>query len=211
MALLQVGTQLFKVPRRKFEDGSEIFRDMFAVPQLGSDVAAEGSSDDRPLVLEGIREEDFCAFLRALFAPRYGCKTSALPSYRAPEAWIAVLKLSTLWHFDLLRTDAIEALNSQRLTDEQPVGALIVARLYDVPGLLLPAIHALARRTESIRIEEAELLGLSTTVKLAAVRESFLRFNRGSSTMPVSLQQQDRLDKHIREVFKDELPEAAKS
>ena len=59
--------RLFKVPRRKFEEGSEVFRNMFAMP-LGDGVV-EGQTDEHPLVLESISMEEFRSLLRAMFSP----------------------------------------------------------------------------------------------------------------------------------------------
>ena len=59
--------RLFKVPRRKFEDGSEVFRDMFAMPP-GNGVA-EGQTDEHPLLLESISTDEFRSLLRAMFRP----------------------------------------------------------------------------------------------------------------------------------------------
>ena len=68
--LIQVGNTLFKVPRRKFEDGSETFKDMFALPvKADGDGIAEGTSDEHPLVLEGIETDEFRSLLRAMFRP----------------------------------------------------------------------------------------------------------------------------------------------
>lgn len=59
--------RLFKVPRRKFEDGSEVFRDMFAMPP--GDGVAEGQTDEHPLLLESISTDEFRSLLRAMFRP----------------------------------------------------------------------------------------------------------------------------------------------
>ena len=63
----KVGMRLFKVPRRKFEEGSEVFRNMFAMP-LGDGVV-EGQTDEHPLVLESISMEEFRSLLRVTFNP----------------------------------------------------------------------------------------------------------------------------------------------
>ena len=59
--------QLYKVPRRKFEEGSEVFRNMFTMPP-GND-GADGESDERPLVLESIQTDAFESLLQAMFNP----------------------------------------------------------------------------------------------------------------------------------------------
>ena len=50
---------------------------------------------------------------------------------------------------------------------------LVLARRYDIPDWLEPAYVALTQRAEPIREAEAEMLGLSTFVKIARDREVF--------------------------------------
>jgi hypothetical protein len=64
----QVENELFKVPRRNFAIESEIFSHMFdlPVPTTGG-VSPDGSSEDQPLRLEGIKKSDFLPLLRVMF------------------------------------------------------------------------------------------------------------------------------------------------
>ena len=66
---LQVEDMLFRVPRRYFEQESEIFRTMFQLP-VANDTAPDGSSNEQPLLLEGVNKEDFRQLLRVMF-PEY--------------------------------------------------------------------------------------------------------------------------------------------
>jgi len=51
---------LFKVPRRNFANESEVFSDMFRLPAPTRDKhTLDGSSDEQPLRLEGIKKSDF--------------------------------------------------------------------------------------------------------------------------------------------------------
>ena len=59
---------LFKVNRRDFEEGSELFRSMFTLPSGGK--TQEGCSPETPLVLEGIKAEDMEFFLAVMY-PKY--------------------------------------------------------------------------------------------------------------------------------------------
>ena len=63
---MQVEDTLFKVPRRTFENDSEIFRDMFAMPPAEGRTV-EGACPEKPVYLEGIREEDMMQLMRVLF------------------------------------------------------------------------------------------------------------------------------------------------
>jgi hypothetical protein len=76
--LMQVETVRFKVPRRLFED-SEVFQDMFAIPQATSSARAfDGSCEQQPLILEGILAVDFKHLLRHLF-PRCAYPSNSRP------------------------------------------------------------------------------------------------------------------------------------
>ena len=66
---LQVEDTLFRVPRRYFEQESEIFRTMFQLP-VAEGIAPDGSSNERPLLLEGVNKEDFRQLLKVMF-PEY--------------------------------------------------------------------------------------------------------------------------------------------
>ena len=53
--------------KRDFEEGSEVFKDMFALP--AGEHAADGASADRPLVLEGVKADDMEFFLTLVYPP----------------------------------------------------------------------------------------------------------------------------------------------
>jgi hypothetical protein len=57
---------LFRVPRRYFEQESEVFHDMFRLP-VAEDAIPDGCSDEQPLRLDGILKEDFRQLLRVMF------------------------------------------------------------------------------------------------------------------------------------------------
>ncbi|KAI1788629.1 hypothetical protein LXA43DRAFT_974680 [Ganoderma leucocontextum] len=161
--------RFFKVPRRKFEEGSEVFRDMFAVPP--GDNVVEGQTDEHPLLLESISMDEFRSLLRVMFRPHYGPTAEETMALSLDE-WIHVLKLTTMWSFDSLRRVAIDNLRPL-LEQEDPVQWVTLARKYEVHEWLLPSLHALARRQEALQVDEVEPLGIVTVVKMAEVRERF--------------------------------------
>ena len=64
----QVENELFKVPTRNFAIESEIFSDMFQLPvPTDGGGTPEGSSDERPIRLDGIKKSDFIQLLRVMF------------------------------------------------------------------------------------------------------------------------------------------------
>lgn len=66
--LEQVEDVLFRVSADDFKGHSEVFRDMFSLPHTRKgEVMPEGSSDWNPIVLEGVKADDFRALLRHLY------------------------------------------------------------------------------------------------------------------------------------------------
>ena len=58
---------LFRVPRQPLESQSKIFRDMFSLPVTEiTEFDTEGSSDNNPIRLDGIKKEEFKLFLEVL-------------------------------------------------------------------------------------------------------------------------------------------------
>ncbi|KAI9066996.1 hypothetical protein FKP32DRAFT_1589021 [Trametes sanguinea] len=127
--------------------------------------------------------DEFRTILRALFEPHYlpwrvdNASYPAYPNLRKPELtkdeWIHTLKLTTMWGYVALRKAAIYKLRPL-LEDSDPVGWLCLARQYEVREWLLPALQALARRPQAIQLEEVELLGIATAIRLAEIRESYV-------------------------------------
>jgi len=58
---------LFKVPREPLEAESIVFRDMFLLPQ-GDMTEIEGLSDENPVVLKGIQQDEFEQLLTVLLS-----------------------------------------------------------------------------------------------------------------------------------------------
>ncbi|EGN92771.1 hypothetical protein SERLA73DRAFT_190626 [Serpula lacrymans var. lacrymans S7.3] len=156
-----VGGSLFKIPRKPFEEGSEVFRDMFQLP-VSAGCAAEGHDDSNPIRLEGIEKEEFKYFLKVMFpAPEF--------SEVSLTEWTSVLKLSKLWAFDAMRERAINVMSTIAIPCAMKASLAIN---YNVDKWLLPALNDLAKRKEPISIEDVELLGVQVALKMAAVRES---------------------------------------
>ena len=92
IAIAQVEDTLFRVHRRYFEQESEVFRAMFQLP-VGNGVVADGSSDEQPLRLEGVKKEDFRQLLRIMFPEcvnSHRCVISSVVQ-SSSHFWTAVL------------------------------------------------------------------------------------------------------------------------
>jgi len=153
-----VDGMLFKVHRRDFELGSEVFEGMFkAPPEVGKPV--EGSSPDHPLQLDGIKRDDFVQLLKVMYP------TPSTEISLTRDEWISVLKLSTMWQFNVIRNQAIDSL--QHLPPRRRVA---LAQEFNISEWLLPALKELAEQKEPIGVKDVEEIGLDFALKLAHVR-----------------------------------------
>jgi hypothetical protein len=64
----QVEGTLYRLPRRAFEEDSEVFGTMFSLSR--SQGASEGDPDGDPIHLDGIKKDDFESLLKVLI-PRH--------------------------------------------------------------------------------------------------------------------------------------------
>jgi hypothetical protein len=58
---------LYRVPRNRFEQESEVFRGMFQLPIPIGTIIPDGSNNQQPLRLAGVSKEDFEQLLRFMF------------------------------------------------------------------------------------------------------------------------------------------------
>ncbi|EGN92772.1 hypothetical protein SERLA73DRAFT_116892 [Serpula lacrymans var. lacrymans S7.3] len=158
-----VENALFKVPKYPFEQGSEVFRDMFQLP-IAEGSLVDGCDDSHPLRLDQIKKEDFIQFLKVLFQGPY--KQEILPA--SAVEWTSVLKLSTMWDFEVIRQAVIQRMSIMPI---ECVEKAVLAMEYKVDSWLIPALNELAQRAESITVAEMGRLGPELTLKMAAVRE----------------------------------------
>ncbi|KAI0752082.1 hypothetical protein C8Q74DRAFT_353584 [Fomes fomentarius] len=160
---------IFCVPRHYFTS-SEVFRGMFTVPPSPNGLV-DGTSKERPLFLESISASDFRDFLRVL-SFRMACMPQEnlgfhKPFRSLPSSWLAVLKLASMWEFTSVRRRALIYLH-----EEDAITRLVVARQYDMPEWLFPALKELASRATPLTVEELNSLGLDVAVKVIALREA---------------------------------------
>lgn len=122
------------------------------------------------------------------------------------EEWILVLKLTTMWQFHSLRCVALDKLKLYLPhLSEDPVRWLCLARQYDVDEWLLPSLRALARRPKAIQLEEVDLLGLKTVVKMAEVRESFRGCTGEGNVHRARSRHHAKFSTEIKRLFGEEL------
>ncbi|KAJ8481702.1 hypothetical protein ONZ45_g15216 [Pleurotus djamor] len=124
---------------------------------------------ENPLVLEDTNLTDFVRLLSFLYPSRLG-----VIAERTPEDWISVLKQAHKWEIQDLKDTAATHVASLHMAPADRI------QLYRDCGLansvsLIAAFTSLCERKKPISFAEAEILGLKTMTKIAALRESVLR------------------------------------
>jgi len=90
------------------------------------------------------------------------------------DDWISVLKLATMWYFLEIRDLAIKQLTPIL----GAVDRIVFAKQYSVATWLRSGVAELARRVESLTLDEARKIGLETAIKIFRVREQANPYNR---------------------------------
>ncbi|KAG8869477.1 hypothetical protein FRB97_001121, partial [Tulasnella sp. 331] len=88
--------------------------------------------------------------------------------------WAAILKLSTLWGFSVVRTLAIDKISTQ-YADRDPLERLELAMSCRVKKWIHPTFIQLCERTDCLSSEEAERLGVLRFAAITRIREMVLR------------------------------------
>ncbi|KDR75480.1 hypothetical protein GALMADRAFT_69119 [Galerina marginata CBS 339.88] len=161
-AIFLIEDRLFKVHVCHFTDESAVFQAMFELPP-GPDSEADGLTDERPIVLEGIKKNDFRRLLRVMYAR--GFKEIGMLT---EEEWVSVLVLSTLWQMDRLRGLAIAKL-TKILNDGRTLVNL--GRKYNVDSWVISGLEKLVARKEPMDEEDVRSIGISDVLKVSALRE----------------------------------------
>lgn len=141
---------------------------MLAMPPGSNE--PEGSSDDRPIKLLGIRKVDFERLLQVL----YPINAQKQP-HLSTDAWLSVLSLSDLWRLADTRNLAISHLTTLLLKVD-PVDRIILGRKYSVAQWFSSGYVDLVHRVVSV--EEAGKIGLETALGIRRTRHVF-EFLRG--------------------------------
>ncbi|KAF9457589.1 hypothetical protein BDZ94DRAFT_1314051 [Collybia nuda] len=186
----QVEDSLFKVPQYHFVRESEVFRDMLLLPQP-LEGEREGSSDSKPLFLEGVSKIDFQRLLKVMYPLVIGT-----PPGHSKDEWISVLKLSAMWRLIGIRKFAIDQLTRMEL---DPIEKTMLAKEFKIPQWLQSAYQELATRQAMLTDEEARKIGYPTAIRVWHVREEYWRRSKSGYGFDVG---------NLEGVFAEELKEA---
>ncbi|KAH6908564.1 hypothetical protein BKA70DRAFT_1481806, partial [Coprinopsis sp. MPI-PUGE-AT-0042] len=148
-----VEASLYSVPKQALTTQSPVFEGMFDV---GDQSGGEGISDDKPIVLEGYRSDDFECLLKVLIPEPF-----ELSPALSKQEWTSVLKLATIWQMDKARKAAIDQLSA---LDLSPIEKIQHAREYRVTTWFKEGIAAIANQSGKYKMEElGNALGWKTT------------------------------------------------
>ncbi|KAF9021719.1 hypothetical protein BDP27DRAFT_355934 [Rhodocollybia butyracea] len=154
---------LFRIPLNILAAESEVFRDMMNLP---APLDAEGSSDENPILLEDVSQEDFRQLLRVLSPPQKFREPNPNLSF---SEWTSVLKLADKYLMDVVKEHAIETMSS--LPNIDPVDKIIVANKYNVRAWLIPSFNSILQRSQSLTLHDLDRLGPQTFVRLVGIRD----------------------------------------
>ncbi|KLO04673.1 hypothetical protein SCHPADRAFT_1003234 [Schizopora paradoxa] len=179
---IQVENRIFRVPKELLETSSSVFKDMFGLP-VRKNEAPDGERDSAPLTLEGIKKEDFRAFLSVLSSLHYETVTkrgearkgtfviASLPLYEGLQKkdWIAALRLSHMWDVENVRKKSIKVLEGDATVDM--LQKLKLANELQITSWVRPAYQYLLTRAEDTKSSEVDWLDLDFTQRVARARE----------------------------------------
>ncbi|KAK0486271.1 hypothetical protein IW261DRAFT_1454674 [Armillaria novae-zelandiae] len=173
--VLQVEDTLFRIPKQYLFGQSEAFDAMLSLPQGGHE--PEGTSDERPIQLSGIKKTDFEQLLQVLHP---------IDATKQPElsinGWVSVLALASLWRMTV-RKSAIKHLTTN-ISQISPADRIVLGRKYSVAGWISSGYEELTSRLEAVSLEEGERVGWSTALRIEHIRE--LNFKDRQRQVPES-------------------------
>ncbi|KAK0459191.1 uncharacterized protein EV420DRAFT_1538801 [Desarmillaria tabescens] len=167
-----VEDQLFKVTRHMFEESSEVFSTMLSLPQ-GTTSPVDGSDDEHPLVLQGVKSADFENLLKVMVHTG----RESVPKLSHNE-WLSALKLATMWGMTSIRRMAISEIT--QLNNMTDVDQVMLGREYAVVDWVMSGYQALTKRKDVISIPDASRLTLSTCLKVWQAQVSILNATASS-------------------------------
>ncbi|KAF8629311.1 hypothetical protein AX15_003515 [Amanita polypyramis BW_CC] len=169
---IRVEDELFKLPRYTFTEHSPVFRSMLNVP-TSHDHKLDGSSDERPLILGGIKALEFVRLVRCIWPMELGGRVSNV----SLEDWQSVLKLATLYEMAEVKALAIEHMTP--LLEKSPSLQIRLAKAHNVQEWLASGFYKLVRRKTPLDEYDIQLLGLTDALKVMSIRED-RKFDSGS-------------------------------
>ncbi|EAU89731.2 hypothetical protein CC1G_07456 [Coprinopsis cinerea okayama7 len=180
--IIRVEDGLFCVPRYGLVNASAVFSDMLSLPS-GQDGPApvEGTDPAHPIVLEGYKKDEFKCLLRLLYpsAEDIISETSVRLTL-SKDQWISVLKLSTIWGMNKIRSHATHRLSTEITLS--PTEKIALARAHRVSKWLEEGITALTTSTDPIKLMDmVEAVGWKTAAQILSIRDHIANAKPGQN------------------------------
>lgn len=156
---------------------------MFQLPQ-DANVPVDGEHDTTPTHLPGVTADEFRCFVR-LLCPRCASiitmNGNVLMIFRGYDRhqpfdfdhWAAILKLSSLWMFDDIRTFAIKSMEEFFSKDRLPIKAITLGREFKIAKWVKNGFNMLITRKDTLSDTETEVLGWKSTIAVFRSREAY--------------------------------------
>ncbi|KAL0955735.1 hypothetical protein HGRIS_001951 [Hohenbuehelia grisea] len=189
---LLAGGTLFRVHRYFFERESKDFRETLSRPSSPGR-GTQGNSDSTAIVLDtsAAELERFCW---VFYNPRYSLWDASFSD------WTTILKLAHDWGFAEVKSLAIRQLEVMPIP---VVERIVTYQTYKVDDdVLVPHYVNLCGREDLLTFDEAQQLGMPTTLMVCNTRER-LRSSSGDglkSPLPPDLEQSD-VERTIRQIL----------
>ncbi|RXW20424.1 hypothetical protein EST38_g5413 [Candolleomyces aberdarensis] len=169
---VEVENRLFRVPKYRLVSDSEYFANKYALNTSGdSGSEHEYTSVESPQLdavkLDDVSADEFQSFLKAVYPMVIQGELSL-----SKEEWLSVLKLSTKWFFNGLRTMATETLTQFSL---DPFEKIQLGKEHFIEGWVLAGYRELVMRYEAVTVKEAQMIGLQEAIQLNPIRELWIR------------------------------------
>ncbi|KLO08898.1 hypothetical protein SCHPADRAFT_858543 [Schizopora paradoxa] len=178
LVICKVEDTLFRIPEDDLKGCSEVFRDMFSIPRAEEgEETLEGSSDSNPIVLEGVKANDFRALLRHLQAKKLS-KVKKLDS----NEWVGVHALAHMWGFEEARKESKDILFNMH----DAITKFELGTRFDYDDWIRKAYEELSARPDPLSIDEAKRLGLEAAMQISRLRELRSKSMATARTIPYS-------------------------
>ncbi|KAF9050357.1 hypothetical protein BJ165DRAFT_999589 [Panaeolus papilionaceus] len=158
---MKAENRLFCVPKSGLANHGTYFQSLFS--KQGVQLPIAGSSEQHPIVLEGVSKNHLHNFLRVIY-PFYGVDVPF-----GDEHWIGILELATKWGFQEVRETAIthlEHLFTSGSSRRDPIVALFLCQKYGVQKYMKQQFEAIITSIKTPESSAMLAAGISTDTVL---------------------------------------------
>ncbi|KAF8632481.1 hypothetical protein AX15_001851 [Amanita polypyramis BW_CC] len=138
---------------------------MFSLP-TAEGTKPDGTSDEQPLMLEGVKILDFSRLLRHLFLSKHSPDAFRLKTL---DEWTSVFKLADQWQMEDVKATAVAEITP--LLEKLPAKQVKLSIEHHIDEWLVPGLSRLVQREEPIDKDDVDLIGLDCALKVMALRE----------------------------------------